>query len=121
MARVPSQNSKPEIAVRQALHSAGFRYRLHCSKLPGKPDIVMRRHQIVIFVNGCFWHGHRCSKFRWPKSNVLYWETKINGNVSRDEINWSTLRNAGWKVRLIWGCDVKNGVADLLSELQAVK
>ena len=118
MGRVRSENTSPELAVRTALRAAGFRYRLHKADLPGKPDIVLSRHSTVVFVNGCLWHGHECNRFRWPISNKAYWRAKIERNVKRDEVNRIALEQAGWKVRVVWDCDLKPGITAILADLQ---
>ena len=108
MSHIRSKNTKPEILVRKWLWQHGFRYRLNVKDLPGRPDIVMRKHRTVIFINGCFWHGHvGCSKFVIPKSNVEFWENKIRTNKARDEKNHRLLREAGWNVIVIWECRLK--------------
>ena len=84
MSRIRSKDTKPEILVRKAIHAKGYRFRLHEKKLPGKPDLVLAKHRLVIFVNGCFWHGHDCHLFKWPKSRVDFWKEKISGNKNRD-------------------------------------
>ena len=100
MAAIKSTDTRPEMLVRRYLHSMGWRYRLHSKKLPGKPDIVMRRFMTVIFVNGCFWHGHRgCKYYRLPKSNTEFWEQKIEQNRLRDERDILALTELGWRVR----------------------
>ena len=113
MSRVHSKNTKPEILVRKWLWQHGFRYRLNVKDIPGRPDIVMRKHRTVIFINGCFWHGHDgCSKFVIPKSNVEFWENKIRTNKARDEKNHRILRDAGWNVIVIWECQLKPTVIE---------
>lgn len=109
MSRVRSGDTVPEKVVRCFLHSRGLRFRLHDAKLPGKPDIVLRRFRTVVFVNGCFWHGHRgCAKGRHrPTSNVQFWEGKIEGNMKRDRTACRQLRHLGWKVLVVWECQVK--------------
>lgn len=110
MSGIRAKNTKPEMIVRKLLHSAGFRYRLHGRELPGKPDLVLRKHRTVIFVHGCFWHGHEnCALFRLPKSRTDFWETKIHGNINRDSLHLEELANAGWRVALIWECALKGG------------
>jgi DNA mismatch endonuclease (patch repair protein) len=104
MAAIKGKNTRPEIIVRKALHAAGFRFRLHDRKLPGKPDIVLRKHKTVIFVHGCFWHGHECEKFRWPKTRKAWWRKKIEGNRKRDTKNTLELENNGWCVLSLWEC-----------------
>lgn len=117
MSRVRSGNTSSEIAVRKALHAAGFRFRLQRSDMPGKPDIVLRRYRVAVLVQGCLWHGHKCRRFRWPVSNASYWKRKIERNVKRDEQNGELLREAGWRVNVIWDCQLKSGIEGLLDEL----
>ena|SRR5439155_1567178 len=110
MSRIRSKNTQPELRVRKYLHAAGCRYRLHSSRLPGKPDLVFVSKRICVFVHGCFWHG--CPKcvdgLRKPKSNRSYWLPKIRRNKLRDKMNARRLRIAGWKVLIIWECEVSN-------------
>ena len=109
MSKIRSGDTKPEIIVRSLLHVMGYRFRLHQKKLPGKPDIVLRRFNTVIFVNGCFWHNHKnCKRSNIPKSNRAYWERKIHKNVARDKKNIKELGRMGWTVIVIWECQVKN-------------
>lgn len=110
MSHIRSTGSKPEEIVRKFLFSKGLRYRKNVKKLPGTPDIVFPKYRTVVFVNGCFWHHHRCSRFKWPKSNVEYWQKKINRNEERDQENYLKLKEAGWKVLIIWECQLKKGV-----------
>ncbi|MBW0451244.1 DNA mismatch endonuclease Vsr [Paraburkholderia phenoliruptrix] len=104
MAAVRSYNTKPELAVRSALHAMGLRFRLHQRSLPGSPDIVLKRHSTVIFVNGCFWHGHRCPKGRPPASRPEFWLPKLERNRERDRNAISELRKLGWRVVTVWEC-----------------
>jgi len=104
MAAVKGKDTKPEIAVRRALHAAGFRFRLHAKSLPGRPDIVLPKHRAAIFVNGCFWHGHECDRFRWPKTRRKFWAEKIAGNRARDARNLEELSRSGWRSLTIWEC-----------------
>lgn len=107
MAQIRSKNTKPEVLVRKELFRRGYRYRINVSKLPGKPDIVLPKYKTVIFVNGCFWHGHEgCKHFVMPKSNVEYWEAKIRGNQQRDRDAIIMLQEAGWNVITIWECSL---------------
>lgn len=107
MASVPSRNTKPEMVVRTALHSAGLRYRLHDPRLPGKPDIVFPSRKLAIFVHGCFWHGcPHCQKS--VGSNQAYWLPKLARNAARDQESLAKLRNIGWKVRVVWQCQLKS-------------
>lgn len=108
MAAIKSNDTKPEMLVRRYLHAAGFRYGLHSRKLPGSPDIVLRRLKTVIFINGCFWHGHEgCRYYRLPKSNVEFWQTKIDRNRARDERDMEALRKRGWRVIVVWECRLR--------------
>lgn len=108
MSQIRSKNTKPEELVRKNLFSKGFRYRKNDARLPGKPDIVLPKYKTVIFVNGCFWHGHEgCRYFVWPKNNSEFWKEKINGNIQRDIQNTKRLVEQGWHVIIIWECDLK--------------
>ena len=109
MAQVRNKNTGPERAVRKMLHAKGLRFRLHKRSLPGSPDIVLSGRQTIIFVHGCFWHGHvGCPKGELPKSNLEYWEPKIAANRKRDSENISALESTGWTVATIWQCQAKN-------------
>ena len=112
MSHIRSTNSKPEEIVRKYLFSKGFRYRKNVRTLPGCPDIVLPKYHTVIFVNGCFWHKHDCGRFVWPSSNTEYWIPKINRNVERDKQNHKKLIDAGWKVLIIWECELKKNVRE---------
>lgn len=108
MSQIRDKNTKPEITVRSIVHRMGFRYSLHNKKLPGKPDLVLTRHKKIIFVHGCFWHMHHCryGKVK-PATNKKFWQNKRQGNVTRDRRNLKKLRNLGWKVLVIWECQIK--------------
>lgn len=122
MAQIPSKDTKPEMTVRRWLYSNGFRYRLHASNLPGKPDIVMKRRQIIILVNGCFWHGHKgCGLFKIPKTNTEWWEDKISRNKKRDMMNEKKLIEMGWTVLVIWECQVRDGSFESLLTQKLIK
>lgn len=112
MSHIRSTNSKPEEIVRKYLFSKGLRYRKNVRTLPGKPDIVLKKYKTVVFVNGCFWHKHDCGRFVMPSSNTEYWEKKINGNVERDKTNTALLEEQGWRVIVIWECQLKNKVRE---------
>ena len=112
MSHIRSKNTKPEEIVRKYLFSKGLRYRKNVRKLPGCPDIVLKKYKVVIFVNGCFWHKHDCGRFVWPSSNVEYWSKKINRNVERDAQNIALLTEQGWRVLIIWECQLKKKVAE---------
>ncbi len=107
MSGIRSKNTKPELIVRSLLHQLGYRFRLHTKDLPGKPDIFLSRWRTVIFVNGCYWHGHEgCDLFRLPKTRTEFWAQKIIGNQSRDQENYTSLSRANWKTIVIWECAV---------------
>lgn len=108
MSNIRGKNTKPELIVRKFLFSKGLRFRLHRKDLPGSPDIVLPKYKTVVFINGCFWHGHEgCKYYRLPKSNVEFWESKITNNKSRDIQNEIKLRELGWKVIRIWECEIR--------------
>lgn len=108
MRRIKSVDTNPEITVRRILHRLGFRFRLYRGSLPGKPDLVLPKHKTVIFVNGCFWHGHGCRRGRIPRSNAEYWIPKITRNKQRDEKNYTNLQELGWRPIVIWECETKH-------------
>lgn len=112
MSHIRSTNSKPEEIVRKYLFRKGLRYRKNVRKLPGCPDVVLKKYKAVIFVNGCFWHHHDCGRFVWPKSNEEYWRKKILRNVERDRANKALLEEQGWRVFTIWECQLKKAVAE---------
>lgn len=108
MSRIKGKNTKPEMLVRKFLHANGFRYRVHVKDLPGKPDIVLPKHKTVIFIQGCFWHGHdQCKYYVVPKTKTDWWLNKINGNKTKDIMNIGLLKNAGWQVIEVWECELK--------------
>ena len=106
MSGIRGKNTRPEIFLRKGLHAEGFRFRIHAT-LPGKPDMVFPKWNAVLFVHGCFWHGHNCHLFKWPSSRPEFWRTKINGNATRDEANITKLLEAGWRVGIVWECALK--------------
>ncbi len=106
MAAIHSRDTKPELMVRKYLWRLGFRYRLNQNRLPGHPDIVLRKYHTCIFVNGCFWHGHDCEDFRMPKTNVEFWEKKIRRNQERDKEEQRKLAKMGWHVIVVWECEL---------------
>lgn len=108
MSRIRSKDTKPEMLVRKFLYARGYRYKLHDKTLPGKPDIVLPKLRTVIFVHGCFWHGHKnCKYFVVPKTRTDWWLNKINGNIANDKKHLAQLRKAGWRVINIWECQLK--------------
>jgi DNA mismatch endonuclease, patch repair protein len=109
MRSVRSENTKPEIIVRQILHSLGYRFRLHLQNLPGKPDIVLPRHHKIILVHGCFWHQHPgCKDAERPQSNTDYWNRKLDRNVQRDQEHMAALSESSWRILVIWTCETRN-------------
>lgn len=109
MSKVPSFNTRPEMAVRRNLHSLGFRFRLHKKNLPGKPDIVLLRHRSIVLVHGCFWHHHKgCKKSKLPASNADFWRKKILRNAQRDSRNIAALKRLGWRVLIVWECEIRD-------------
>ncbi len=107
MAGIRGVDTTPERLIRSLLHRNGFRFTLHANDLPGKPDIVLPKYGAVIFVHGCFWHGHQCHMFKWPKSNSAFWRKKIEANSRRDTVNYQALRDANWRLLVIWECVLK--------------
>lgn len=112
MAQVRSKNTQPEMLVRRALHARGYRFRLHRSDLPGKPDIVLPKHHLAILVHGCFWHGcPNCDRGRrMPKTNVAFWAAKLAGNKARDVRAVQALEDLGWRVTVLWECEIRDPV-----------
>lgn len=107
MAGIKGKNTKPEMLMRSALHRLGFRYKLHGKGMPGKPDMVFPKYKAVLFVHGCFWHGHSCHLFKWPSSRPEFWQTKINRNREVDQISTAKLEQMGWRVGVVWECAVR--------------
>ena len=109
MAAIKGKDTKPEMIVRRYLHALGFRYGLHNRKLPGSPDLIFRSFKTVVFIHGCFWHGHDgCKYYRLPKSNVEFWQQKIERNRQRDEETTAKLIEKGWNVITVWECDLRD-------------
>jgi DNA mismatch endonuclease (patch repair protein) len=109
MSRVKGKNTKPEIIVRSIVHRLGYRFRIHRVDLPGKPDIVLPKLRKVIFVHGCFWHGHkRCKRSARPSVNTSFWEKKLDGNIRRDKLHIKQLMEKGWKPLVVWECELKD-------------
>lgn len=118
MSRIKGKDTKPEMMVRSFLHTNGFRYKLHDKTLPGKPDIVLPKYKTVIFVNGCFWHGHKNCKYATiPKTRTDWWLNKINGNKANDTKHLLALRKLHWRVISLWECQLKPGKRDRTLEL----
>ena len=121
MSGIRAKNTKPELLLRRALHSAGLRYRLHGAALPGKPDIIFAKHQAVIFVHGCFWHRHKNCRFATnPATRPEFWESKFQANVERNSKNLHLLIEAGWRVSIVWECNLKlRGATQVAAEVAA--
>ena len=107
MAGIRNKNTKPEMIIRKELFARGYRYRLHCNELSGKPDMILSKYKTVIFINGCFWHCHDCHLFKWPKARKDFWESKILSNKTRDQLNRKVLLMEGWRILNIWECAIK--------------
>ena len=107
MSRIRSTNTKPELVVRRLLHGMGFRYRLYARSLPGTPDLVFSKYRAVVFIHGCFWHGHDCPAFRFPGTRKSFWSAKINRNRERDRISEQALADTGWRVAAVWECALR--------------
>ena len=117
MSLVKSKNTGPELIVRKLAHSLGYRYRLHGAGLPGKPDLVFAKRKKVVFVHGCFWHGHSCYLFRLPKTRTDFWQAKIDANRKRDIRQLGLLQEAGWHVETVWECELRNLSTDQRAEV----
>ena len=118
MSRIKSKDTKPELLVRKFLHSSGFRFRLHDKKLPGKPDLVLKKYKTVVFVNGCFWHGHEgCKYSELPKTRAEFWRNKIGKNKESDILNIRELQQNGWKVITVWQCELRKNIDERLNLL----
>lgn len=118
MVAIKGKNTKPEMIARRFLHSKGLRYRLHDGRLPGKPDLVFSKYKTVVFVHGCFWHGHAgCRFFRLPATRTEFWRNKINSNITRDNQNKAKLEQLGWKVITVWECQLKQDKENTLEAL----
>ncbi len=123
MALIRGRDTKPELRVRKALHTAGLRYRLHDRRLPGVPDLVFPSRRLALFVHGCFWHQHPgCAASRMPKSRLDFWQPKLAGNVERDATKHSELQAIGWRVRVIWECETRSvdALATLVAEIKDI-
>lgn len=116
MSAIRGKNTRPEMLVRKALYQRGFRYRLHDKKLPGKPDLVFRQRNAVVFVHGCFWHRHDCPAFKLPTERREFWRAKIASNVLRDRLAVEKLANQGWRTACVWECSLKSKHIDCTIE-----
>ena len=119
MSRIKSKNTKPECIIRSLLHRMGYRFRIHRKDLPGNPDIVMPKYNTVIFVHGCFWHRHKnCKRATTPKSNVEYWGNKFSKNIKRDITYQKELKSLGWKVLVVWECELNKNIEMIANKIQ---
>lgn len=122
MSRIRGRDTGIEMVVRKALFARGFRYRVDDRRLPGRPDMVLRRYNAAVFVHGCYWHGHDCELFRLPSTNATFWQTKIDGNRERDRRNAAALAEAGWRVAVVWECALRgrgeNAVLEVTDRLE---
>ena len=123
MSRIKGKDTKPEMLMRHGLHGRGLRYRLHGVGIPGKPDLVFPKYRAVVFVHGCFWHGHGCSLFKWPKTRGAFWKTKIDRNMERDREVQAALKKADWRAIVIWECALRGkyrrALSDVLNDAEA--
>lgn len=115
MAGIRAKDTAPEMLIRRNLHRLGFRFRLHDKRLPGKPDLVLHKHEAAIFVHGCFWHGHDCPAFKWPATRTEFWRAKIERNRENDRCQLKALRKMGWRVCVIWECSIRKSGGEFLA------
>ena len=120
MSGIRGRNTKPEILIRSLLHRHGFRFRLHVRDLPGKPDIVLPRYHAVIFVHGCFWHGHDCPLFKWPGTRPDFWRNKIGRNQANDQKVREALLASGWRVGIVWECAIRGASKNIEAVAQSL-
>ena len=121
MSKIRSKNTRPEKFLRSALHNRGYRFRIHKKGLPGNPDIVLSKHKTIIFVNGCFWHHHEeCKSGRIPKTNKKYWKEKLSNNIERDKHNQKACEDLGWKVIVVWECEIKKELPKTIEKIKSI-
>lgn len=114
MSRIKGKNTKPELAVRSLLHRMGYRFRIHQKNLPGSPDIVLAKYKTILFIHGCFWHRHKDCKYMYtPKSRIEFWNEKFKGTIKRDKLHKKSLKEMGWKVHVIWECEIGENISKL--------
>lgn len=112
MSGIRGKNTRPELFIRKGLHALGFRYRLHAKDIPGKPDVVFPKYGALVVVHGCYWHGHGCRYFKWPKSNKVFWKEKISSNKRRDRLNEKLQEQLGWRTLVVWECAIRKGLME---------
>lgn len=117
MSGIKGKNTKPEILIRKALFRRGFRYRLHERNIPGRPDLVLKKHNAVVFINGCFWHCHDCHLFKWPQTRTEFWSKKLDSNRLRDIRNQQQLEKDGWRILTVWECAIRGRQKQSLDEI----
>ncbi len=115
MAGIRAKNTAPELLIRRSLHRLGFRFRLHDKRLPGKPDLLLPKYEAVIFVHGCFWHGHNCPAFKWPATRAEFWHSKIERNRENDGCHIKALREMGWRICVVWECSIRKSGSEILA------
>lgn len=120
MSGIRGKNTKPEIVIRRGLHQQGFRFRIHDKELHGKPDIVLKRYNAVIFVHGCFWHKHQCHFFKWPRTRVDFWTHKLNANHMNDIKSIQMLEKDGWRICVVWECALKGAGKDIPATIRSI-
>jgi DNA mismatch endonuclease (patch repair protein) len=117
MSAIKGRDTKPELLIRKGLHALGVRYSLHRRDLPGKPDLVLTKHNAIIFIHGCFWHRHNCYLFKWPSTRIAFWKKKLNRNVEVDERNIDLLLSKGWRIGVVWECALKGKSEDKITKV----
>lgn len=117
MSGIRGKDTKPELLIRKGLHRSGFRYSLHRKNLPGKPDLVFSKYNALIFVHGCFWHKHKCNLFKMPSTRLEFWQPKLERNVVKDKRNNQSLKDAGWRIAIVWECAIKGKTKRSLDEI----
>lgn len=119
MSRIKGKDTSIEMQVRKRLFKDGFRYRKNVKDLPGKPDIVLPKYRTVIFIHGCYWHRHTCKEFHIPKTNTQFWEEKFQRNVANDQRHYSELEQLGWRIIVVWECEIEKSFEDTISKIEA--
>lgn len=118
MSRIKGKDTQIEVKVRKALFNAGFRYRKNVKELPGKPDIVLPKYKTVVFIHGCYWHAHNCKEYHIPKTNTDFWKKKFERNIENDKKHYEQLRILGWKVIIVWECEIEKNFLNVVDKLK---